>query len=327
MINNALLHDNPQNIGIDDWVVYKDKVGKVIGCVKSNICEFWVLWSGFNTPHSAIASSLIKVNIDQDYTGCKFNGGYCKRLQWYQGQIVAEVHLDDGTSNHWKLSYLQNRLANQSINVYTNSNLINLSLDQILVDKRLQARTRMSKPTVHDYTCKLKKGVKFPPIIVFMVDSHYYLVDGFHRVESAKRVNLDAISAIVHYGTFRDALLFSLSVNTDHGLSRSNADKRKVVMTLLNDSEWSKLSLRELSAIAQVSHSFIAKVKQEIRKPKKKDLSLPPDVVKKGKDCFSIHCDKSTIDLLRAFMKESDLATAEGAINRLLFSYKEMEKI
>lgn len=322
MINNALVHHNPDNISEGDWVVFKNKVGKVVGRVKSNIYEFWVLWSGFNIPHSAIASTLTKVHIKTDYAGCKFNGGYCERLVWHQEQVVAKVHLDDGQSKYWTLSYLKRRVVHQSVNVYTNTNLVNLSLNQIIVDKRLQARARMSKATVHDYTRKLKEGVTFPPIKVFMVDSHYYLVDGFHRVESAKQVRLDTLPTIVHHGMFRDALLFSLSVNTDHGLSRSNADKRKVVLTLLNDNQWSKLSLRKLSAIAQVSHSFIAKVKREMSKPKGNDSSLPPDVIKKGKESFFINCDKTTIDLLRAFMKAENMVTAEGAICRLLDNYK-----
>jgi len=37
-------------------------------------------------------------------------------------------------------------------------------------------------------------------------------------------------------------MLFTISVNADHGLPRSNADKRKAVMTLLQDPEWSQLT-------------------------------------------------------------------------------------
>ena len=314
------LNQNPHNLKEGDWVIYKDKVGKIVGRVNSNICEFWVLWSGIDVPHSAIASTLSKVNVNQDFTGHRVNGGYCKRLLFHQGEVVAEVHFDGGQCKLWNLSHLKSQLV--TVNVYTNSNLINIPLDQIIVDKRLQARASMSKATVHDYTHKLREGVKFPPIILFQVGADYYLVDGFHRVKSAQRANLTTIPAIVHHGTLRDAILFSLSVNTDHGLSRTNADKRKVVLTLLNDPQWSKLSLRELSAIAQVSHAYIGKVKKQLAQPPmKKNTNLPPDVIKKGKDCFLIDCGKDTVDLLIAFMKAEDIMTAEGAIDRLLLNY------
>ena len=282
MKNNHVfdLNQNPHNLNEGDWVAYKNRVGKVVGRVKSNICEFWVLWSGFNTPHSAIASTLRKINLNQDFTGHRVNGGYCKRLLFHQGEVVAEVHFDDGQCKVWKLSHFKNQLV--TVNVYTNSKLINLPIDQIVIDKRLQARASMSKATVYDYTHKLREGVKFPPVILFLVDTHYYLVDGFHRLKSAQRVNATTLSAIVHHGTFRDALFFSLSANTDHGLSRSSADKRKVVLTLLDDPQWSKLSLRELSAIARVSHTYIAKVKKQLAQPPmKKNTHLPSDVIKK----------------------------------------------
>ncbi len=68
------------------------------------------------------------------------------------------------------------------------------------------------------------------------------MVDGFHRVEAAKQAGITELPFIEKSGTYREALLFSLTVNATHGLRRSNADKRKAVMTLLEDSEWSQWS-------------------------------------------------------------------------------------
>ncbi len=60
--------------------------------------------------------------------------------------------------------------------------------------------------------------------------------------------------------------MFSLGVNSTHGLRRSNTDKRKAVMTLLQDSEWSQWSDRVIAKQCQVSPTFVAKVRnQEIR--------------------------------------------------------------
>jgi hypothetical protein len=51
----------------------------------------------------------------------------------------------------------------------------------------------------------------------------------------------------------RDALLYSISSNAEHGLPRSNADKRKAVRLLLADAEWGKWSDRESARRCQVS--------------------------------------------------------------------------
>jgi len=43
-------------------------------------------------------------------------------------------------------------------------------------------------------------------------------------------------------GTQRDAILHSVGANATHGLRRSNQDKRKAVVTLLEDNEWCQWS-------------------------------------------------------------------------------------
>jgi hypothetical protein len=92
----------------------------------------------------------------------------------------------------------------------------------------------------------------------------YYLVDGFHRVEAAKQAGITELPFIEKSGTYREALLFSLSVNATHGLRRSNADKRKVVTTLLQDSEWSQWSDRVIAKQCKVSHTFVAKLRNQV---------------------------------------------------------------
>lgn len=47
------------------------------------------------------------------------------------------------------------------------------------------------------------------------------------------------------------------AANADHGLRRSNEDKRKAVGLLLADAEWSKLSNAEIARLCNVSHTFV----------------------------------------------------------------------
>jgi hypothetical protein len=75
-------------------------------------------------------------------------------------------------------------------------------------------------------------------------------------------VGLSEILAEIRPGTERDALLFAISANTDHGLPRTNVDKRKAVMLLLADAEWSQWSDREIARRCQVSHPLVTTLRE-----------------------------------------------------------------
>lgn len=46
--------------------------------------------------------------------------------------------------------------------------------------------------------------------------------------------------------------------NSQHGLRRTNEDKRRAVMTLLQDAEWGGWSDREIARRAGVSNNFVS---------------------------------------------------------------------
>lgn len=64
-------------------------------------------------------------------------------------------------------------------------------------------------------------------------------------------------------GTQRDAIPYSVSANSKHGLRRTNADKRKAVLTLLNDEEWSEWSDREIARRCEVSNRVVSNYREE----------------------------------------------------------------
>ena len=80
-----------------------------------------------------------------------------------------------------------------------------------------------------------KSGAKPAACHAVFDGTDYWLADGFHRFWAAKEAGLTEIYEEIHPGTLRDAILFSLSANSKHGLRRTNADKRKAVQTLLDD--------------------------------------------------------------------------------------------
>jgi hypothetical protein len=150
-----------------------------------------------------------------------------------------------------------------------------LKLENIRIDGDTQSRDSISEQTVKDYTEHLLEGGEFPDVEVFFDGLDHWLVDGFHRYFAHKRANRDAINVKIHNGTIRDAELYSLGVNDDHGLRRTIADKRKSVNKALNDVEWQEYSDRELAKICKVSPTLVAKMRKVLTsaRPTKKKVT------------------------------------------------------
>lgn len=138
-----------------------------------------------------------------------------------------------------------------------------LKLSKIRIDGGTQPREDIDIETVDEYVEAMKEGDKFPPVVVFNDGAKYWLADGFHRYHASNKIGYLEIEAEVHSGTLRDAILYSVSANAKHGLRRTNEDKRKAVLTLLNDEEWSQWSDREIARQAEVSKSFVNKLRND----------------------------------------------------------------
>jgi ParB-like chromosome segregation protein Spo0J len=137
-------------------------------------------------------------------------------------------------------------------------------LKDIILNPALQSRANLSQETIDEYYEVLKEGGELPPITVYRVGSRYYVVDGWHRVYAHKKAGLADIQVEVLDGTMREATLYAISANDGHGLRRSNDDKRKAVMMLLDDMEWSEWSDREVAKAAKVSHVFVSKLRNSL---------------------------------------------------------------
>jgi hypothetical protein len=62
----------------------------------------------------------------------------------------------------------------------------------------------------------------------------------------------------------RDAILFSVGANATHGHRRTNEDKRRAVLKLLNDREWSKWSDREIARQCSVGNKFVGDLRRSL---------------------------------------------------------------
>ena len=135
-----------------------------------------------------------------------------------------------------------------------------LQLSQITCDSDVQSRIGVDWIVVDEYAEAMRAGVVFPPVTVFFDGENYWLADGFHRVDAAKKAELQIITIDIHKGTRRDAILFSVGANADHGKRRTNEDKRQSVMRLLEDEEWEKWSDREIARRVKVHHQMVVLV-------------------------------------------------------------------
>ncbi len=133
----------------------------------------------------------------------------------------------------------------------------NLQIADIRTDGGTQSRAGLNQDIVRDYAQEMQAGAEFPPVTVFHDGSAYWLADGFHRIAAAREAGLIEFPADVRQGTRRDAVLHSVGANGRHGLRRTNEDKRRAVIMLLEDEEWAAWSNYEIARRCDVSEGFV----------------------------------------------------------------------
>jgi hypothetical protein len=144
-----------------------------------------------------------------------------------------------------------------------------LKLDQIRIDGGTQPRVAIDQGIVDEYAEQYSTGVDLKPVIVFHDGATYWLADGFHRYWANRKIKSDYIFAHVHQGTQRDAILYSVGANADHGLRRTNGDKRKAVLTMLTnplvslDDDGNPRSNYEVARYCHVSEITVRRVRKD----------------------------------------------------------------
>ena len=138
-----------------------------------------------------------------------------------------------------------------------------MDIERIIVDLELQSRVDYHKPTIVDYVEVYKSKTKLPPVDVFYDGGECLLAGGFHRVAAAKKAGRKLIDVRVHQGDKNDAIAFSVGQNHDHGLRRTNADKRRAVKMLLSIPRWAIKSDRLIASQCNVSDKLVASIRPE----------------------------------------------------------------
>lgn len=154
-----------------------------------------------------------------------------------------------------------------------NKKPMNLRLDQITLDKKIQPRVVIRKQIIIDYCDSFLQGDNFPNLTVFFDGKKYWLADGWHRYYAAQLAKFNEIGCDVIDGTYRDALFFSLSANATHGINYNLKDKRKIIMRFVNNPKTSLMSAREINRASGISMHSINKILLEIAQKVEKEKS------------------------------------------------------
>jgi hypothetical protein len=145
---------------------------------------------------------------------------------------------------------------------------------KVRLDAGTQAREEADLYLTKEYAEAMASGVGFglggdlfPPPVIFHDGSSYYIADGYHRVKAAILAGLETILCEVRAGDRRDAVLCSVGANHTHGKRRSNSDKRRSVLRMLNDKKWGMWSNKTIADHCKVSPSFVANMRFESTNP------------------------------------------------------------
>lgn len=140
-----------------------------------------------------------------------------------------------------------------------------LKFDRIRIDGGTQTRAKLNEQFVAQYRDDIKNGDQFPPVTVFYDGADYWLADGFHRYRAYVENQIFEFEADVRQGSRRDAILYSVRANAEHGLPRTNEDKRRAVTALLGDDEWGLWSDSQIAKACAVSQRFVSGVRGSLR--------------------------------------------------------------
>ena len=163
-------------------------------------------------------------------------------------------------------------------------------IEQIRIDGDTQPRFEIDNDLVAEYVEQLENGTEFPPVTVFFDGADHWLADGFHRYHAHQKLNREDIAADVHEGGHREAILFAVGANAEHGQRRTNMDKYKAVVTMLTNKLVAKgddghpRSDSEIGRLCKVHPVTVGRIRKELSSTKQKIERKR--VVKRGKSVY-----------------------------------------
>lgn len=143
-----------------------------------------------------------------------------------------------------------------------------VEVKDLIADHDIQQRAGWKvegNSVVADYAEAVNNGAKFPAIVVFEdKDMSTRIADGFNRFYAHKQAGKTKIACVVLKGDKQDAIWYACGANKNHGLRRSNNDKKHAVLAALKSPKSKGLSDRAIADHCGVSHVFVGTVRTEL---------------------------------------------------------------
>lgn len=108
----------------------------------------------------------------------------------------------------------------------SNSKTRNIPLDSLKLDPEFQPRAGLRQEAVNRYARQMEQGTIFPPIEVAAINGELYVIDGFHRHAAALKAGKRKIACNEQRMTKDQAFLKAVQINSEHGLTYGNKDKK-----------------------------------------------------------------------------------------------------
>lgn len=138
-----------------------------------------------------------------------------------------------------------------------------LELDEVRRDGGTQPRAAIDLKHIKLLEQQMEDGLELEPITVFYDGTDYWLADGYHRWHAHHNQEKSAVACTIHQGSRRDAVLYSVGANAEHkpALPRNREDKRRAVMTLLQDPEWGEWSNYKIASACRVNEKTVRNIR------------------------------------------------------------------
>ncbi len=157
---------------------------------------------------------------------------------------------------------------------------LSLELKKIVITEGTQPRVAISDDVIKEYSDTIQHAEKAAEVNPFDTlpddklpqvfrdpTGRCVLADGFHRYGAHKNAKAKEMKVAIREGTARDALLFSLGTNKDHGVQRTNKDKARAVKLAVNDPEWSLWTNTEIARLCGVSEFMVRDARPATKSP------------------------------------------------------------
>ncbi len=136
-----------------------------------------------------------------------------------------------------------------------------VGVHNIKIERDLQSRVEINRDYIREFSEAILRGDVFPAVDVFWDGKKYWLADGFHRVEAHRKAGIVDVRCTIHYGTRREALIYSAGANQKFSIPRSSEDKARAAYMLFEDSEWSGKSPSQIGAHIGVSGQTVRRMR------------------------------------------------------------------